>query len=479
MNNDDSSPPRRPATRLVTGGRDRAKSFDYVNPPLVRGSTVLHDSVADMKARSQARLAGDDEVATYGIYGTPTHHAFYAALNALEGGYRSWALPTGLAACTMALLAFVRAGDHVLIPDSVYGPTRRFSRQTLARFGVDTTFYDPCIGDELEQLFRPTTRVLFLESPGSLTFEMQDVPRLAAIARRHDAFSVIDNTWATPLFFQPLAHGVDVSLHAATKYIGGHSDLLMGTLTVNERAWPAVREAMHFYGLTTAADDVYLAHRGLHSMGARLALHRANAATTDSGAFSGDPPGPLTNVNFTTGNRRSWHPVIASTGRTNALRNTTNASFLAPWTVVGDQTMYCSDCHGSSTDAATIAPTGSAPWGPHGSANNFILKGAWSQNTGSGGAADVYRDAPAPRELALELLLCALRGRRLAEQPLGVDEADLVVGAVGDAGGSEQRGRGEEGRNAFQGGLLPVHRGARFVRRRSRPGTGTSGSGRR
>jgi cysteine-S-conjugate beta-lyase len=159
----------------------------------------------------------------------------------------------------------------------VYWPTRRFSRQTLARFGVDITFYDPCIGDELEALFRSTTRVLFMESPGSLTFEMQDVPRLAAIARRHDAVSVVDNTWATPLFFQPLAHGADVSLHAATKYIGGHSDLLMGTLTVNERAWPAIREAMHFYGLTTSPDDVYLAHRGLHTMAARLALHRANA----------------------------------------------------------------------------------------------------------------------------------------------------------------------------------------------------------
>jgi cystathionine beta-lyase len=165
----------------------------------------------------------------------------------------------------------------VLIPDSVYFPTRRFARQTLARFGVEATFYDPCIGDELERLFRPTTRVLFMESPGSLTFEMQDVPRLAAIARRHDAYSVVDNTWATPLYFQPLAHGADVSLHAATKYIGGHSDLLMGTLTVNERAWPAVREAMHFYGQTTSPDDVYMAHRGLHSMAARLALHRANA----------------------------------------------------------------------------------------------------------------------------------------------------------------------------------------------------------
>ena len=277
MSRSDAARPRRRGTTLVTGGRDPAKSFDYVNPPLVRGSTVLHASVADMKARVQARLAGDDEVATYGIYGTPTHHAFYAALNALEGGFRSWAVPTGLAACTMAILAFVRAGDHVLVPDCVYWPTRRFCRQTLARFGVDTTFYDPCAGDELETLFRPTTRVLFMESPGSLTFEMQDVPRLAAIARRRDAFVVVDNTWATPLFFQPLAHGADVSLHAATKYIGGHSDLLMGTLTMNERAWPAVREAMHFYGLTTSPDDVYLAHRGLHSMAARLALHRANA----------------------------------------------------------------------------------------------------------------------------------------------------------------------------------------------------------
>jgi cystathionine beta-lyase len=274
---DDNRKPRRRGTTLVTGGRDRAKSFEYVNPPLVRGSTVLHDSVADMKARVQARLAGNDDVSTYGVYGTPTHHAFYAALNALEGGYRSWALPSGLAACTMSLLAFVSAGDHVLVPDSVYWPTRRFTRHTLARFGVEVTFYDPCIGDELEALFRPTTRVLFMESPGSLTFEVQDVPRLAGIARRHGAYSVVDNTWATPLYFQPLAHGADVSLHAATKYIGGHSDLLMGTLTVNERAWPAIREAMHFYGITTSPDDVYLAHRGLHTMAARLALHRANA----------------------------------------------------------------------------------------------------------------------------------------------------------------------------------------------------------
>ena len=273
----DSERRRRRNTVLVTAGRSRARSFDYINPPLVRGTTVLHDSVADMKARVQQRSAGDDEVNTYAIYGTPTHHAFYAALNELEGGFRSWALPSGLAACTMAILAFVRAGDHVLVTDSVYWPTRRFCCETLVRYGVETTFYDPCAGDELEQLFRPTTRVLFMESPGSLTFEMQDVPRLCAMAQRHNAYSIVDNTWATPLYFQPLAHGADVSLHAATKYIGGHSDLLMGTLTMNERAWPAVRETMHYYGLTTSPDDVYFAHRGLHSLAARLAQHRATA----------------------------------------------------------------------------------------------------------------------------------------------------------------------------------------------------------
>jgi cystathionine beta-lyase len=277
MSDERAGRPRRRATVAVTGGRARSKSFDYVNPPLVRGSTVLHDSVADMRKRVQARSAGQDDVATYGIYGTPTHHAFYEALNALEGGYRSWAVPSGLTACTMAILAFVRHGDHVLVPDCVYSPTRRFCRQTLARYGVETTFYDPRAGDELAALFRPATRVLFMESPGSLTFEMQDVPRLAALARERGASVVVDNTWATPLFFQPLAHGADVSVHAATKYIGGHSDLLMGTLTTNERAWPAIRETMHHYGLTTSPDDVWLAHRGLHSMAARLSLHRANA----------------------------------------------------------------------------------------------------------------------------------------------------------------------------------------------------------
>jgi cystathionine beta-lyase len=272
----------RPATRLVTLGRDVRSSFDFVNPPVVRGSTVLHADVADMKERVRLRNEDlDRHRVNYGVYGSPTHHAFYDALSALEGGHRSWAMPSGLLACTMAILAYVKHGDHVLVPDSVYWPTRRYCRESLARFGIETTFYDPRIGERgaaaVEALLRSTTRVLCMESPGSLTFEMQDVPLLAAVARRAGIVSVFDNTWATPLYFQPLAHGVDVAVHAVTKYIGGHSDLLMGTVTCNERAWPAMRQCIHHHGLTTSADDCYLALRGLRSLAARLAQHRATA----------------------------------------------------------------------------------------------------------------------------------------------------------------------------------------------------------
>jgi cysteine-S-conjugate beta-lyase len=265
-------------TLLTTLGRDGADTSGFVNPPLVRGSTVLHPSVGEMLERARRRASGDDSMPVgYGLYGTPTHHAFCDAMTALEGGHRSWALPSGLAACTIAIQAYLRQGDHLLVPDSVYSPTRRFCRETLTRYGIETTFYPPCIGETIQELFRPNTRVLFMESPGSLTFEVQDVPLLAQIARRHRAVSVIDNTWATPLYLQPLALGVDVSLHAATKYIAGHSDLVIGTVTANQAAWPALREAIHQYGLNTSSDDCWLALRGLRSLAARLARHRENA----------------------------------------------------------------------------------------------------------------------------------------------------------------------------------------------------------
>jgi cysteine-S-conjugate beta-lyase len=267
----------RPETLLTHGGRPAVAGHDFINPPIVRGSTVLHASVADMKERSRRYRSAEPGPVNYGMYGTVTHHAFLELLSELEGGYKSWAVPSGLAACTMTMLAFLRAGDHVLVPDAAYGPTRRFCIDMLPRYGVQHSFYSPTIGRDLEAQFRSNTRLLWLESPGSLTFEMPDVPLLAQLARARGVTSVIDNTWATPLYFQALKRGVDVSVHAATKYICGHSDMLLGTVTCSEAAWPAVRETMFNFGVTISPEDAYIALRGLRSLDARLRQHRATA----------------------------------------------------------------------------------------------------------------------------------------------------------------------------------------------------------
>ncbi len=264
-------------TTLAHGGKAAIAGHDFVNPPIVRGSTVLHANVADMKERSRRYRNDESGAVNYGLYGTATHHALFELLSELEGGHRSWALPSGLAACTMAMLAYLRAGDHVLVSDATYGPTRRFCIDMLPRYGVQCSFYAPVAGREIEAQFLPNTRVLWLESPGSLTFEMQDVPLLAELARARGVTTVIDNTWATPLYFQPLKCGVDVSVHAATKYICGHSDMLMGTVTCSKAAWPTMRQTLFNFGVAVSPDDAYVALRGLRSLAARLRQHRATA----------------------------------------------------------------------------------------------------------------------------------------------------------------------------------------------------------
>jgi len=209
----------------------------------------------------------------YGLMGTAGTRALENALAELEGGYRAIVFPSGLAACVVPILAFVAAGDHVLITDSVYGPTRRFANGMLTRLGVEVTYYDPLVGRGIEALMRPNTRVVFVESPGSLTFEVQDVPAIAEVAHRHGAVVIMDNTWGTPLNFRAFEHGVDVSVQAATKYVGGHSDLVLGTAAATEQAWPTLMHATYGLGQCAAPDDVYLAQRGLRTMHIRLKRH--------------------------------------------------------------------------------------------------------------------------------------------------------------------------------------------------------------
>lgn len=266
-----------PATVLVHAGRHRNKEHRFVNPPIVKGSTVLHESVKDMIEREKSRERMQEDVPTYGIWGTETHFAFYEAMKKLESAAGVWAFPSGLAATTTPLFAFVHAGCHALFMDTIYGPTRDFAERILAAMGVEVEFFDPYVGADIEKKFKANTTLVVMETPGSHSFELPDVPAIASKCREHGVWSVIDNTWATPLYFQPLKAGVDVVVHAATKYIAGHSDILMGVACCNERAWPKVFEAVTAMGQTATPDDVYLAFRGLHTMKARIESAYAGA----------------------------------------------------------------------------------------------------------------------------------------------------------------------------------------------------------
>jgi len=259
-------------TRLAHTGR--GDDWQLVNPPVARGSTILFDTLAEFEENGRGdRFTG----LHYGLHGTQTAFALADALTELEGSYRTALVPSGLAAIVVALLACVKAGDHLLVVDCGYGQIRRICDNHLKRFGVETTYFDPAIGAGIEELFRPNTRAVFVEAPGSLTFEMQDIPAIAEVAHRHDAAVLMDNTWATPYFFDAMAYGVDLSIQAGTKYIGGHADVLIGSVASTERWWQPLRDVIADYGYAVSPDDCYLALRGLRTLGVRLKAHEARA----------------------------------------------------------------------------------------------------------------------------------------------------------------------------------------------------------
>lgn len=262
-------------TRLVHDGRHPEQQFGAVNPPVYHVSTVTFPTVAALEQATRNRL---ENRLYYGRYGTPTTFALEEAVAGLEGGAKCVATSSGLAAICATLCAFLESGDHLLMVDSVYAPTRKFCDGVLANFGVETTYYDPLIGSGIAGLIRPNTRVVFVESPGSLTFEIQDVPAIAAAARAKGAVVVMDNTWGTPLFFKPFAHGVDVSVQAATKYIVGHADAMLGTVTAaSDELWTAVKNTVLAFGYSAGSQECYLGLRGLRTLSVRLERHQRNA----------------------------------------------------------------------------------------------------------------------------------------------------------------------------------------------------------
>lgn len=258
-----------PETKVVHLGRDPFAHHGFVNPPVYRGSTVLYESLDAIKSRKQPY--------TYGRRATPTTHALEEAITDLEGGATTILTSSGLGAVSTALLAFVSAGDHILITDSAYQPGRAFVERMLKRLGVEATYYDPHIGAGIGDHFRPNTRLVLVESPGSQTFEMQDIPAIAAAAHARDLWVLADNTWATPLFCKPLALGADVSIQAATKYIVGHADAMLGAVTGNARAARHLEYAKEALGTCPGSEETYLGLRGLRTLDVRLERHQKSA----------------------------------------------------------------------------------------------------------------------------------------------------------------------------------------------------------
>lgn len=261
-------------TKLISSGRKSQYTQGVVNPVVQRASTVVFDSVAQLHEAVKER---GNRTLFYGRRGTNTHYALQDAIMELEGAAGCALYPSGAAAISQSLLSFLKSGDHLLMVDTAYEPTRDLCDKILLGLGITTTYYDPMIGADIAELIQPNTKVLFLESPGSITMEVQDVPSLVAVAKRHNLITMLDNTYGNGWHFKPLEFGVDISIQAATKYIVGHSDVMMGVAVTNETYWPILREHSYLLGQCTSADDAYLALRGLRTMPVRLAQHEKAA----------------------------------------------------------------------------------------------------------------------------------------------------------------------------------------------------------
>jgi len=253
-------------TLLAHAGRAPGRYSGMVNTPVFRTSTVLYATLEEYETRDP----NDYKSVRYGRYGTPTTFALEEAVARMEGGHLAVAVPSGLAAAVAAITAFVKGGDHLLVADAVYGPTRQFCERRLRPAGVDIEYYDPLIGPGIARLIKANTKAIYCESPGSLSFEVQDIPAIAAVAREKGVPVLADNTWGTPYFFRAFERGVDVSIHSATKYIAGHSDVMMGVIVTNENHWLPVRKAVADYGYSVSPEDCYLTLRGFRTIGVRL-----------------------------------------------------------------------------------------------------------------------------------------------------------------------------------------------------------------
>jgi cystathionine beta-lyase len=264
-------------TQILHAGRDPDRNMGVVNPPVYHCSTVIFKSLQELLETRKDRASGAYVGFTYGREGTATTRAFEDAITLLEGGYRAVVTSCGLGAIAASLTAFLNAGDHLLIVDSLYGPARHFCEDFLKKFGVDVSYYRPTIGEGIAALFQDNTKVVYMESPGSLTFEMTDVPAIARLCRARGITTIMDNTWGSPVCFRPLSHGVDVSINAATKYISGHSDLMLGIAVCTEDAFIPVKKTASGSGYCGGPDDVYMAMRGLRTLSLRMQRHQENA----------------------------------------------------------------------------------------------------------------------------------------------------------------------------------------------------------